>query len=67
MVVAIICVGHSPEGVAYDSRNGGVYVANNSDNTVSAIATTGSGSNNDGSSTSRHGGNGGNAIAKWFS
>src|SRR5205823_6460571 len=39
-VVATVLVGNAPSGVAYDSGNGYIYVANNGANTVSVIATT---------------------------
>lgn len=39
-VVATVGVGDAPEGVAYDSYKGEIFVANDYDNTVSAISTT---------------------------
>jgi len=36
-VVAVVKIGHSPNGVAYDSLNGDIYVANHDSNTTSVI------------------------------
>jgi hypothetical protein len=39
-VVATVPVGHHPFGVAYNTRNGHIYVTNLLSNTVSVISTT---------------------------